>query len=63
MAVCLGLAVPGEGIKAREAGRKVPSIRVGWFKTFIYIVLLAVSLSIVDMVFRWSSVEEIPLYL
>lgn len=47
----------------REVGEKMQSIRRGSLKTIFYIVILAVSLSIVNLIFGWTSFEEIPSYL
>ncbi|MBO3841453.1 MAG: mechanosensitive ion channel [Candidatus Brockarchaeota archaeon] len=57
------MTLPDEGIRERAVERKIPSLRAGWFKTVFYIVILGVSLSIVDMMFGWTTVETIPPYL
>lgn len=57
------MTLPDEGIQERAVERKIPSLRAGWFKTVLYIVILAVSLSIVDMMFGCTTIETIPPYL
>lgn len=52
---------PVEPIK--EIGEKIQSIRSGTLRTTLYIVVLAVSLSILNFLFSWASFEEIPPYL
>jgi len=52
---------PVEPIK--EIEEKIQSIRSGTLKTTLYIVVLAVSLSILNFLFSWTSFEEIPPYL
>ncbi|MHA2434215.1 MAG: mechanosensitive ion channel family protein, partial [Candidatus Thorarchaeota archaeon] len=52
---------PVEPIK--EIGEKIQSIRSGTLRTTLYIVVLAVSLSILNFLFSWTSFEEIPPYL
>ena len=52
---------PVEPIK--EIEEKIQSIRSGTLKTTLYIVVLAVSLSILNFLFSWASFEEIPPYL
>ncbi len=56
------MALPDEGIRERAVERKIPSLRAEWFKTILYIVTLAVSLAVVDMMFGWTS-ADIPPYL
>ena len=52
---------PVEPIK--EIEEKIQSIRSGTLRTTLYIVVLAVSLSILNFLFSWTSFEEIPPYL
>jgi len=42
---------------------KTPSLQHGSFKIVLYVVLLAASLSLMNIIFGWASAEEIPLYL
>jgi len=46
-----------------EVGEKMQSLRRGGIKTMSFIVLLAVSLSLLNFIFGWKSFEEIPLLL
>jgi small-conductance mechanosensitive channel len=42
---------------------KTQSFRSGFFKVVLYMILLSALSLVLDMFFRWSSVEEMPLYL
>ena len=42
---------------------KTQSLQSGSFKIVLYVVLLAASLSLLNMIFGWASPELIPLYL
>jgi len=46
-----------------EVGEKIQSLRLGSLKIIFYIVVLAVSLSLLKFLFGWASFEEIPPYL
>jgi small-conductance mechanosensitive channel len=47
----------------KDAPAKTQSFRSGVSKSILYIVVLVVSLSLVNFLFGWESVEEIPPYL
>jgi hypothetical protein len=51
---------PDEGEKTEIAEERVQSIRIGSLKVVFYIIVLAFSLSVVDLIFGWTSVEVIP---
>lgn len=55
------MTLPEEDARAKAVGSRVQSLRVGWLKTILYIVFLAVSLSVLDLVFGWTPDETIPL--
>jgi hypothetical protein len=46
-----------------ELEGKIQSLRRGTIKTSFYIVLLAISLTTMNLIFRWKSVEDIPPFL
>jgi len=47
----------------KDVGEKIQSLRRGSLKTVFYIVVLAISLSIANFIFGWTSLEEIPAFL
>lgn len=54
------MSMSAENEKVEKAEEKIQSLRRGSFKTILYIVVLAVSLSILDFIFGWESAETIP---
>ncbi|MEM2930215.1 MAG: mechanosensitive ion channel [Thermoproteota archaeon] len=57
------MTLPDEDKPAKAAESRVKSLRAGWLKTILYIVILAISLSVLDLLFGWTSAENIPPYL
>jgi len=54
------MTLPVEDEKVTKMGEKIQSLRRGSFKTIFYIVVLAVSLSVLNFLFGWTSAEAIP---
>jgi len=57
------MTLPTENERVMKAGEKIQSLRRGTYKTIFYIVVLAVSLSVLNFLFGWTSAEAIPLIL
>ena len=57
------MTLPEEDARAKAVESRVQSLRAGWLKTILYIVVLAVSLSVLDLLFGWTPDETIPPYL
>jgi len=54
------MSLSTENEKVARIEEKIQSLRRGSFKTILYIVILAVSLSILDFIFGWKYSETIP---
>ena len=54
------MTLPVEDERVTKAVEKIQSLRRGSFKTVFYVVVLAVSLSVLNFLFGWTSSEAIP---
>lgn len=54
------MTLPEDVAQTEMTEDMVPGIRLGGLKVVLYIIVLALSLSVVDLIFSWTSVEAIP---
>jgi small-conductance mechanosensitive channel len=52
--------LPIENERVTEMGEKIQSLRRGSLKTVLHMVVLAVLLSVLNLLFGWTSVETVP---